>query len=153
MRFLVLLVLMALVSCKKDEFASERALLEGKKWKVVAYKVSPFWTHPQTGVQYTNLLLAAEACSADDYYRFEPDNQFVQHFGEQRCNEGEPPSSATFYSLSRNQEKTWLSVSGTAFFEVQIVQLTADSMHWLIPNFDMGDRQIRTANLTLVVQP
>lgn len=153
MRFLVFLLLVALMACKKDEFASERTLLEGKKWKVVTYTVSPFWTHPQTGVQYTNLLLAAEACSADDYYRFEPDNQFVQHFSEQRCSAAEPPSSATFYTLTRNQGKTWLSVSGTAFFEVQIAELTADSMRWMIPNFDMGDRQLRTANMTLVAQP
>lgn len=153
MRYLVLLLLLGLMACEKDEFASERSLLEGKKWKVVAYTVSPFWTHPQTGVQYTNLLLAAEACSADDYYRFEPDNQFVQFFGEVRCSEAEPPSSATFYTLSRNVGKTWLSVSGTAFFEVQLVELTADSMRWMIPNFDMGDGTIRMAKLTLAVQP
>lgn len=141
------------MACSKDEFAAERALLEGKKWKVVAYTVNPFWSHPQTGVQYTNLLLASEACSADDYYRFEPNNQFVQHFGEQRCSAAEPASSATLYTLTKNQGKTWLSVSGTAFFEVQIEMLTADSMRWVIPNFNMGDGQIRVANMTLAAQP
>lgn len=153
MRYLFCLSFLVLLACNKDEFATERALLEGKKWKVVAYTVNPFWTHPQTGVQYTNLLLAAEACSADDYYRFEPKNQFVQHFGEQRCSTAEPPSSATLYTLTKNQEKTWLSVSGTAFFEVQIASLTADSMRWIIPNFDMGDGQMRVANMTLAAQP
>lgn len=141
------------MACSKDEFAAERALLEGKKWKVVAYTVNPFWTHPQTGIQYTNLLLAAEACSADDYYRFEPNSQFVQHFGEQRCSAVEPPSSATLYTLTKNQRKTWLSVSGTAFFEVQIESLTADSMRWVIPNFDMGDGQLRVAHMMLATQP
>lgn len=153
MRFLLLITLLGLMACQKDEFATERNLLEGRKWKVVAYTVNPFWTHPQTGVQYTNMLLAAEPCSGDDYYRFESNNQFVQHFGEQRCSATEPPSSATFYTLTRNQNKTWLSVSGTAFFEVQIVALTADSMRWMLPNFNMGDGQIRVANFTLVAQP
>lgn len=153
MRFLFYVSYLVLLACSKDEFAAERALLEGKKWKVVAYTVNPFWTHPQSGVQYTNLFLAAEACSADDYYCFEPNNQFVQFFGEQRCSEEEPPSSATLYTLTKNQGKTWLSVRGTAFFEVQIESLTADSMRWIIPNFNMGDGQIRTANLTLVSQP
>lgn len=153
MRYLFCVSLIVLLSCTKDEFSKERALLEGKKWKVVAYTVNPFWTHPQTGVQYTNLLLAAESCSADDYYRFEPENQFVQHFGEQRCSPAEPPSSATLYTLTKNQDKTWLSVSGTAFFEVQIVALSADTMRWMIPNFDMGDGQLRVANMTLAAQP
>lgn len=153
MRYLFYISCMVLMACSKDEFAAERALLEGKKWKVVAYTVNPFWSHPQTGVQYTNLLLASEACSADDYYRFEPNNQFVQHFGEQRCSAVEPPSSATLYTLTKNQGKTWLSVSGTAFFEVQIEMLTADSMRWVIPNFNMGDGQIRVANMTLAAQP
>lgn len=153
MRYLFYVCLLVLLSCSRDEFAKERALLEGKKWKVVVYTVSPFWTHPQTGVQYTNLLLASEACSSDDYYRFEPENQFVQHFGEQRCSTAEPPSSATLYTLTKNQNKTWLSVSGTAFFEVQIVELTADTMRWTLPNFDMGDGKLRVAQMTLAVQP
>ena len=153
MRYLLLLMLLAFYGCNKDEFASERTLLEGKNWKVVRYTVNPFWTHPQTGIQYTNLLLAAEACSADDFYRFEPNNQFVQYFGENRCFDAEPPSSSTFYTLNRNQEKVWLSVSGTAFFEVQLQVLTNDSMQWFIPNLDMGDGTLRSANLTLVVQP
>ncbi len=153
MRYLFCICFLALLACNKNEFSAERALLEGKKWKVVEYTVNPFWTHPQSGVQYSNLLLAAEACSADDYYRFEPDNQFVQYFGEQRCFEAEPPSSATFYTLTKNQDKTWLSVAGTAFYEVELVLLTADSMRWYIPNLDMGDGQLRTAQLTLIAQP
>ena len=153
MRYLFCVSLFVMLACNRDEFANERVLLEGKKWKVVVYAVNPFWKHPQTGVQYTNLLQASEACSADDYYRFEPNNQFVQHFGEERCSTTEPPSSATSYTLTKNQDKTWLSVSGTAFFEVQIVELTADTMRWTIPNFDMGDGQLRVAQMTFAAQP
>jgi hypothetical protein len=152
MRTLVFLaaLVMCVWSCGKNELGTEHELLTAQTWRVAVFTVNPAWIHPQDGREITDMMTVTEACSRDDFFEFAGNNQFIHHRGVLRCFEDEPESSSTRWSLSRNNELTYLSISGTPYYEVILRGITADSMHWEVPFLSLGNGQFRRAYMSLI---
>jgi len=140
------------MSCTKNTVRQEEQLLLNRNWQVTAFTVAPGWMHPQDSVLITDLLQATEACARDDYYTFDKNGIYTHHRAELRCNSSEPASSNSRWTLSRNQDKLWLSIAGTPYYEVELQRLEAGTMDWYLAFFPLGDGIARSAKMTLTAQ-
>lgn len=151
MKYVGLFVLL-LLGCTKNTVRQEEQLLIDRQWLVTAFTVEPGWLHPQDSVLITDLLLATEACARDDFYTFDANGVYTHHRGELKCNSSEPASTTSRWTLSRNQDKLWLSIAGTPYYEVEVQRLEAGSMDWHIAFLPLGDGVNRSAKMTLIAR-
>lgn len=148
---MLLLVLILLWGCSKNEVKEEEEYLMAQEWVVASFTIHPGWMHPQDSVLITDMLSAGEPCRLDDYYSFNRNGVYTHHSGTLRCAD-EPASSNSSWTLSRNQGKLWLSIAGTPYYEVEVRFIQAQAMAWFVPFFAMGDGISRTANLSFVAK-
>lgn len=151
MKYVGLFVLL-LLGCTKNTVRQDEQLLIDRQWQVTAFTVEPGWLHPQDSVLITNLLLATEACARDDYYTFDANGIYTHHRGELRCNSNEPVSTNSRWTLSYNQDKRWLSIAGTPYYEVEVQRLEEGRMDWYIDFLPLGDGVSRSAKMTLTAR-
>jgi hypothetical protein len=87
-RILILLVLIV-ISCKKDKEDKDTSLLTEKKWKYETAVLSPEIMLADSS--FTNDYLAfLKDCEKDDYYFFSADSIYFLHEGEEKCDPKHP---------------------------------------------------------------
>lgn len=87
-------------SCKDDKedvapkTATKTELLTAKKWRITAL------TYKEGNSPVEDVYKQIDACSKDDFYKFNPDKTFVLDEGATRCSANDPQTSVSGWDIT-----------------------------------------------------
>ena len=122
----------ASTSCKKDTVAATPAptkteLLTNKNWVLTAETVSP-GINVGGGTVITDLYGQMQACSKDDFIRFETPNVYKEDEGATKCSSSSPQTTTGTWVFNADQTIITTTSQGSTPQSLNIVELTGTSL-------------------------